>query len=44
MELKAGKYSFECYPMPWSLYELGENDDSSVLVHYIYPIKTYKIL
>ena len=32
MELKAGKYSFECYPMPWSLYELGENDDCSVLV------------
>ena len=23
MELRAGIYIFECYPMPWSVYELG---------------------
>ena len=27
MELKAGKYVFDCYPMPWSIYELGISDD-----------------
>ena len=32
MELKAGKYSFECYPMPWSVYELGKEGDCPVQV------------
>ena len=30
MELRAGIYIFECYPMPWSVYELGCKRDCYV--------------
>lgn len=32
MELRAGKYVFDCYPMPWSIYELGKKGDCPVQV------------
>ncbi len=32
MELRTGKYIFGCYPMPWSVYELGKEGDCPVQV------------
>lgn len=31
-KIKAGKYSFDCYLMPWTLYELGDKKTESLKV------------